>query len=86
MHNIFRSRHENIQLKVEYGRLKESYQELEQLKDKLEHNEMTWQTNLTDAQKEAEQMKTEVAVCFCRSVDPLFVLFSFVFWYTYDAV
>jgi chromosome segregation ATPase len=54
------SRRENLQLQGEYGKLQESYKELEALKDKLENKEVTWKINLTDAQKEADQTKLEL--------------------------
>ncbi|XP_050414210.1 sarcolemmal membrane-associated protein isoform X7 [Patella vulgata] len=54
------SRRENLQLSSEYNKLQESYKHLEALKKKLENNEMMWQVNLTDAQKDAEMTKNEV--------------------------
>ena len=59
---LFRSRKENLQLSSDYNKLQESYRELEALKDKLEHKEILWKSNMTDAQKEAEQAKQEVSV------------------------
>lgn len=56
------SRKENLQLSSDYNKLQESYRELEALKDKLEHKEILWKSNMTDAQKEAEQAKQEVSV------------------------
>ncbi|CAE1244035.1 Sarcolemmal membrane-associated protein [Acanthosepion pharaonis] len=54
------SRKENLQLSSDYNKLQESYRELEALKDKLEHKEILWKSNMTDAQKEAEQAKQEM--------------------------
>lgn len=51
-----------MQLSSDYNKLQESYRELEALKDKLEHKEILWKSNMTDAQKEAEQAKQEVSV------------------------
>ena len=58
--HCFRSRSENSALSTDYNQLQESYLELEELKDKLENKEITWQINLTDAQKTSDQSKTEV--------------------------
>ncbi|XP_050414205.1 sarcolemmal membrane-associated protein isoform X2 [Patella vulgata] len=55
------SRRENLQLSSEYNKLQESYKHLEALKKKLENNEMMWQVNLTDAQKDAEMTKNELS-------------------------
>ena len=49
-----------MKLKTDYERLKQSYLELEALKDKLENQEVTWKINLTDAQKDANNTKEEV--------------------------
>lgn len=54
------SRKENLQLSSDYNKLQESYRELEALKDKLEDKESLWKSNMTDAQKEAEQAKQEM--------------------------
>jgi hypothetical protein len=51
---------ENVQLKAEYSLLQESYRELEQTRDLLKNTQATCQSNLTDAQKEADQTKQEV--------------------------
>ena len=64
-HVTFRSRRENQQLQTDYGKLQESYNELEQLKDKLENKEETWKLNLTDSQKESENTKDEVSEYLC---------------------
>ncbi|KAK3609535.1 hypothetical protein CHS0354_007339 [Potamilus streckersoni] len=54
------SRRENLHLSAEYNKLQESYKELEALKEKLENNEMTWRSNMTDAQKETEKTQQEL--------------------------
>lgn len=54
---------ENVQLKAEYSLLQESYRELEQTRDLLKDTQATCQSNLTDAQKEADQTKQEVNNC-----------------------
>ncbi|KAL3851738.1 hypothetical protein ACJMK2_015453 [Sinanodonta woodiana] len=56
------SRRENLHLSAEYNKLQESYKELEALKEKLENNEMTWRSNMTDAQKETEKTQQEFYV------------------------
>ncbi|KAK3609534.1 hypothetical protein CHS0354_007339 [Potamilus streckersoni] len=56
------SRRENLHLSAEYNKLQESYKELEALKEKLENNEMTWRSNMTDAQKETEKTQQEVRI------------------------
>ncbi len=58
---LYRSRKENHQLKEDYQSLQESYKELEALKEKLEGNEMMWQINLTDAQKDSNATKQQVS-------------------------
>ena len=49
-------------MKSDYAKLKESYQELEALKDKLADQELTWKLNLTDAQKVTNNTKAEVGL------------------------
>ncbi|XP_036366042.1 sarcolemmal membrane-associated protein isoform X4 [Octopus sinensis] len=56
------SRKENLQLSSDYNKLQDSHRELEALKVKLEHKAILWKSNMTDAQKEAEQAKQEVSV------------------------
>eukprot|EP00106_Octopus_bimaculoides_P003327 XP_014770769.1 PREDICTED: sarcolemmal membrane-associated protein-like [Octopus bimaculoides] len=53
------SRKENLQLSSDYNKLQDSHRELEALKVKLEHKAILWKSNMTDAQKEAEQAKQE---------------------------
>lgn len=55
-----RSRKENLHLSSEYNKLQESYKHLESLKVKLETSEVSWRVNLTDAQKDAHNVKQEV--------------------------
>ncbi|XP_074644471.1 uncharacterized protein LOC141901252 isoform X2 [Tubulanus polymorphus] len=55
-----RTKKENTVLTADYGRLQESYNDLEQLKERLEDKELTWKLNLTDAQKEADHTKDEL--------------------------
>ena len=57
---LHRSRRQNEDLKEEYNRLQESYRELEHLKEQLQSSEISYHSNLTDAQKELELTKTEV--------------------------
>ena len=64
-----RSRQENRQLSTDYSQLEQSYRELEQLKDTLQHKEETWILNLTDAQKAADNTKAEVCIVgYCKSL------------------
>ena len=55
-------------LLADYGRLQEQNRDLEQLKDTLEVNEVTWRINLTDAQKDAEHTRHEVQSSLKESV------------------
>lgn len=55
-----RSRKENLHLSSEYNKLQESYKHLESLKLKLETSEVSWKCNLTDAQKDAHNVRQEV--------------------------
>lgn len=50
-----KSKQENLQLSADYNRLQESYQHLELLKARLELEQS--QDNMTDSQKEADQVK-----------------------------
>nr|XP_022298775.1 sarcolemmal membrane-associated protein-like isoform X4 [Crassostrea virginica] len=54
------SRKENLQLSAEYNKLQESYRQLEAMKNQLETQASTWQSNLTDSQKETEQTRQQV--------------------------
>ncbi|XP_059167696.1 sarcolemmal membrane-associated protein-like isoform X6 [Physella acuta] len=54
------SRKENLHLSSEYNKLQESYKHLESLKLKLETSEVSWKCNLTDAQKDAHNVRQEV--------------------------
>ncbi|GFR60253.1 sarcolemmal membrane-associated protein-like [Elysia marginata] len=54
------SRKENLHLSSEYTKLQESYKHLESLKVKLETSQLSWQCNLTDAQKDAQNTRQEV--------------------------
>ncbi|CAL1527158.1 unnamed protein product, partial [Lymnaea stagnalis] len=54
------SRKENLHLSSEYNKLQESYKHLESLKVKLETSEVSWKCNLTDAQKDAHNIRQEV--------------------------
>ncbi|KAK6995301.1 sarcolemmal membrane-associated protein [Biomphalaria glabrata] len=54
------SRKENLHLSSEYNKLQESYKHLESLKVKLETSEVSWKGNLTDAQKDAHNIRQEV--------------------------
>lgn len=56
----YRSRKENLQLSAEYNKLQESYRQLEAMKEQLETQASTWQSNLTDSQKETEQTRHQV--------------------------
>ena len=47
-------------MSTDYSKLEESYRELEQLKDSLQHKEETWKLNMTDAQKGNDNTKSEV--------------------------
>ncbi|XP_055883775.1 sarcolemmal membrane-associated protein-like isoform X4 [Biomphalaria glabrata] len=54
------SRKENLHLSSEYNKLQESYKHLESLKVKLETSEVSWKGNLTDAQKDAHNIRQEL--------------------------
>ncbi|BFZ10542.1 hypothetical protein BsWGS_13586 [Bradybaena similaris] len=54
------SRKENLHLSSEYNKLQESYKHLESLKVTLETNQLSWQCNLTDAQKDVQGIRHEV--------------------------
>ncbi|BFZ10546.1 hypothetical protein BsWGS_13583 [Bradybaena similaris] len=54
------SRKENLHLSSEYNKLQESYKHLESLKVTLETNQLSWQCNLTDAQKDVQGIRHEL--------------------------
>ena len=61
---LSRSHIENTQLQTDYSKLEQSYHELEEVKETLEDKETKWKLNLTDAQKSADNTKTEVTEKF----------------------
>jgi hypothetical protein len=69
---------ENVQLKAEYSLLQESYRELEQTRDLLKDTQATCQSNLTDAQKEADKTKEEVNNC--TMIHDVYLSMIFVFY------
>jgi chromosome segregation ATPase len=61
-----KSNMENNELKHEYMQLQESYKQLEMMKDTLQDVQATCQLNLTDAQKEADRTRNELADARCE--------------------
>lgn len=57
---IRNSRQENQLLKMNYNKLQLSYRQLEELKERLEQGQIGGGENRTDAQKETEQLRSEL--------------------------